>query len=138
VPNYAHATIVGHACADAEVKDANGRRVANFTIAVNDPPRDGQEKPATFYRVAAWERLADIAARYIRKGDAVMIAGRLTMESYRTRDGQDRAAPRINASEIVLLGNRRDEAPQDRPQEDRRAPRPAPAAMDAEPDNLPF
>lgn len=145
MPNYARITLIGHACGDPETRQVNGKTVANFTVAVNDPlgPKGTDGKAiAVFYKVGAWERLADVAVKYIKKGDAVMVEGRLSMETYETRDGQKRTDPKVSANDIVLLGgNKRDDsAPQGDNQERRSAPRTTQPAdnRQAASDDLPF
>lgn len=146
MPNYARITLIGHACGDPETRQVNDKAVANFTVAVNDPfgPKGNDGKPiAVFYKVAVWDRrLVDVATKYIKKGDAVMVEGRLSMETYETRDGQKRTDPKVSANDIVLLGgNKRDDsAPQGDNQERRSAPRTQPPAdtRHAASDDLPF
>lgn len=146
MPNYARITIIGHACGDPESRQVNGKTVANFSVAVNDPfgPKGNDGKPiAVFYKVGAWERLADVALKYVKKGDAVMIEGRPSLESYHTRDGDKRTDIKVSASDIVLLGggNKRDDSAQQGDNQERRsAPRTQPPADNrhAASDDLPF
>jgi single-strand DNA-binding protein len=141
MPNYAKIILVGHTCGDPETRDVGSKRVANFTVAVNDPfgPKDRDGKPiAVFYKISAWERLADVAVKYLKKGDPVMVEGRLSMDSYTTRDGEKRTDPKVHANDLVLLGggprsqdtgNNRHVAP--------RVEHGAPAPQQ-QPDDLPF
>ncbi len=73
--------IIGHLGRDPEMRyTAGGQAVTNFTVAVNRTRRDpdGTASDDTeWFRVVAWEKLAEIADQYLRKGGQVYVEGRL-------------------------------------------------------------
>lgn len=74
----------GRICNDLELKmTETGKRVVNFSIAINDGTK---ERPhTTFIPVEAWENIADVISRYFRKGDQIILSGRLIVRSYDDR-----------------------------------------------------
>ena len=83
---------------------------------------------------SAWEKLAEIASEYLRKGGQVYVEGRLQSRKYQDRDGIERTAVEVVASDLVLLGGRGDEASQAAPA---RPPAP-PSAGGIDPHDPPF
>lgn len=99
--------LLGNAGKDPEVKfTPAGKPVAKFSLATSERFKDKsgewQEK-TEWHNVVAWERLAEIAGEYIKKGDKVYVEGRLQTRSWE-KDGQKHYSTEVNASEIVLLG----------------------------------
>lgn len=106
--------IIGHLGRDPEMKYApSGAAVTNFTVAVNRVRRDaggGNVEETEWFRVVAWERLAETCDEHLRKGDRVYVEGRLQSRKYTDRDGVERTAVEVVASDLVMLGGRPDEA----------------------------
>ncbi len=111
--------IIGHVGRDPETRStASGQAVTNFTVAVNRTRRgpDGTASDDTeWFRVVAWEKLAEIAGEYLRKGGQVYVEGRLQSRRYTDREGVEHTAVEVVASDLVLLGGRGDEASQGAP-----------------------
>ncbi len=132
--------IIGHLGRDPETRStAGGQAVTTFTVAVNRTRRgpDGTASDDTeWFRVVAWEKLAEIAGEYLRKGGQVYVEGRLQSRKYTDRGGIERTAVEVVASDLVLLGGREagEEAAQGAP--GRRQP--APPAGGIDPDDPPF
>ena len=73
-------TLIGNLATDVDVKDlADGKRVANFLLAVN---RRSKEGGADFVRVAVWDKQADLCTQYLAKGRRVAIDGYLRSRSW--------------------------------------------------------
>jgi single-strand DNA-binding protein len=67
----------------------------------------GEQKDRTeWHRVAMFNRLAEIAAEYLRKGSQVYIEGKLRTRKWQDKDGQDRYTTEIIADEMQMLGGR--------------------------------
>lgn len=108
MPNYNSATFIGHAGGDPVVRTLpDGKRVANFSVAVNRKRGDTQE--VMWVRCAAWDRQADVAASYVRKGNAVMVVGEVWLSSYTRDDGAPGASLELTVRSLVLLGSKQDE-----------------------------
>ncbi|MDJ0712251.1 MAG: single-stranded DNA-binding protein [Woeseiaceae bacterium] len=103
--------IVGNLGQDPETRYMpSGAAVTNFTVATNESWKDkqtGEQKERTeWHRVAMFNRLAEIAAEYLRKGSQVYIEGKLRTRKWQGQDGQDRYTTEIIADEMQMLGGR--------------------------------
>ena len=112
MPNYAGITIVGHVGKDAELKyTENGVTVCEFSLAVNNWRRS--EDPANWYRVSYWGNRGETIARWINKGDPVLVSGGLWVREYEY-NGEKRYSLDIRADAVELLRGRDEwEAPPD-------------------------
>lgn len=139
--------LVGNLGRDPEVKYMpSGDAVANIAIATSSKYKNkaGELVEETeWHRVSFFGRLAEIVGEYLKKGRSVYIEGRLKTRKYTDKDGVEKYATDIIASEMQMLGGREggDEAPAPRPAA---APRPAPApskaaaGFDDMDDDIPF
>jgi single-strand DNA-binding protein len=97
-------TVVGNLVDDPELRSsANGNAVANFRVAVTQRVQDGgawRDGETSFFRVAAWREQATHLADSLRKGDRVMVLGRLQQRSWETPDGERRSVAEIEADEV--------------------------------------
>jgi single-strand DNA-binding protein len=103
--------IVGNVGGDPETRYMpSGGAVTNLTIATNESWKDkasGERKERTeWHRVAMFNRLAEIAAEYLRKGSQVFIEGKLRTRKWQDKNGQDRYTTEIIADEMQMLGGR--------------------------------
>ena len=103
--------IVGNLGQDPETRYMpSGSAVTNFTVATNESWKDkqtGEQKDRTeWHRVAMFNRLAEIAAEYLRKGSQVYIEGKLRTRKWQGQDGTDRYTTEIIADEMQMLGGR--------------------------------
>jgi single-strand DNA-binding protein len=103
--------IVGNLGQDPETRYMpSGSAVTNFTVATNESWKDkqtGEQKERTeWHKVAMFNRLAEIAAEYLRKGSQVYIEGKLRTRKWQGQDGQDRYTTEIIADEMQMLGGR--------------------------------
>lgn len=93
--------ISGRTTADIELKTTpSGTSVASFTVAVDYGY--GEKKQTSFLDVVAWQKQAENAARYVHKGDRVIIDGRLQTRVYES-NGQKRKVTEIVANEIEFI-----------------------------------
>lgn len=97
-------TIVGRATEDAALRyTSGGKAVAEVSIADNHRRKDGNEwvdDGVTYYKVTAWEHLAEEMADKIRRGMRVIVVGELRNREYETRDGSKGRSLEIRAYEI--------------------------------------
>ncbi len=103
--------LVGTLGRDPEVKYMpSGGAITNVTVATNDSYKDkntGEKKETTeWHRIVFFNRLAEIAGEYLRKGQQVYIEGRLQTRKWQGQDGQDRYTTEIVASDMQMLGGR--------------------------------
>jgi single-strand DNA-binding protein len=94
-------TLIGNLASDVELKDvAEGKRVANFLLAVDRPSKDGG---ADFVRIAVWDRQAELCSQYLAKGKRVGLDGRLRSRSWQDTDGDRRSAVEVVANRVEFL-----------------------------------
>jgi single-strand DNA-binding protein len=85
---------------------ASGKNVTTFTVASNEFLGGGKEK-AEYHSVVTWDRLAEIAGRYLGKGQQVAIEGRLQTRSWDDERGARHWKTEIVASHVEMLSGRR-------------------------------
>ena len=98
--------VYGRVSTDVEIKDMNGRNVANFNIASQNKNiinKEERKYGTNFYRVSIWGPSADAAARYLRKGNRVVVAGDLVVREYTGSDQLKHTALEINNAEFDLV-----------------------------------
>jgi single-strand DNA-binding protein len=88
----------------------SGKAVVNLRIATTDQWRDkqtGENKENTeWHTVVMFDRLAEIAAEYLRKGSQVYIEGRLRTRKWQDKEGNDRYSTEVVANDMQMLGGR--------------------------------
>jgi single-strand DNA-binding protein len=102
--------LVGRLGKDPEVRNLeNGATVANFTMATSESYKDkttGEKKEITeWHNIVLWRGLADIAAKYLHKGDMVYIEGKLRTRSWE-KEGVTRYTTEIIGDNMTMLGSR--------------------------------
>ena len=116
----------------------SGGAVTNLTIATSEQwknKENGQPESRTeWHRVVFFNRLAEIAGEYLRKGSKVYIEGSLRTREWE-KDGVKRYTTEIVANEMQMLDSKSDQ-PAPHPQDS--AARQAPATDDFEDDGIPF
>ena len=122
--------LVGHLGRDPEVRHVpSGAAAATFTLAVDRPRRaPGGERAseAEWFRVVAWEGLAEVCGEYLRKGSRVYVEGRLQSRGYTDAEGVARVAVEVVAVDLLLL-DARPAAPEGATREQIPAEEPLPA-----------
>lgn len=107
------AIIVGNLGRDPEVRySSSGSAVCNLRIATTRNWKDkasGERKEETeWHSVVLYDKQAEVAGEYLKKGRAVYIEGRLKTSKWQDKDGQDRYTTEIVAESMQLLGGRED------------------------------
>ncbi|PIB37158.1 single-stranded DNA-binding protein [Reichenbachiella sp. 5M10] len=105
--------LVGNLGRDPEVRHLdNGRAVANFSIATSETYKNKQGERVTtteWHNMVLWSPLAEIAEKYLKKGNQVYIEGKLTSRSYEDKDGVTKYITEVVGREMTLLGGPRQE-----------------------------
>jgi single-strand DNA-binding protein len=104
-------TLLGNLGKDPEVKfTPQGTAVAKLALATNERYKDkeGQWQDRTeWHNVVLWQRLAEIAGEYLKKGSKVYIEGRLQTRSWEDKQtNQKKYMTEIIVNDLVLLGGR--------------------------------
>ena len=102
---------IGNLGRDPEIRySADGKAVCNISIACTETWKDkvtGERKEETeWVRVVFYNRLAEIAGEYLRKGRPVYVEGRLRTRKWTGQDGQERFTTEIIAEQMQMLGGR--------------------------------
>ncbi|QOL26068.1 single-stranded DNA-binding protein [Thalassotalea sp. LPB0316] len=103
--------IVGNLGQDPEVRFMpNGGAVANFTVATSETWKDkqtGEQKEKTeWHRIVIYQRLAEIAGEYLKKGSKVYLEGRLQTRKWQNQQGQDQYTTEIVVNDMQMLDSR--------------------------------
>lgn len=102
--------VVGRLGQDPEVRQFdNGNKVANLSIATSEKWTDkqtGEPKEHTeWHMVSLYNRLAEIAGQYLKKGSLVYIEGSLHTRKYTDNNGIERYVTEIKAQSMTMLGS---------------------------------
>ncbi len=95
-------SIVGNlARAPEQICFASGKIKTVLVVAVDGQKSPDKSKTETdFYKVETWGRLAELAQKYLNKGQQIGISGRLIMEHWTDREGQERLTPVVSATQL--------------------------------------
>lgn len=120
--------LLGNLGNDPEVRYMpNGGAVANLSVATSQRWKDkqtGETKEKTEWtRVVMYNRIAEIAGEYLKKGSSVYLEGRLETRKWTDKDGIDRYTTEVIADQMQLLGGRGESQDQQRnPQQSNHQP----------------
>ena len=107
--------LIGRLTKDPEMKYTTGQNqmaVTTFTLAIDRPVRQGQEKQTDFIRITVFGRTAENCDRYLAKGRKVAVQGRIQTDSYVNKNGQTIYTTDVVASNVEFLeyGQNRNDA----------------------------
>jgi len=104
--------IIGHLGKEPEMRyTPSGKPVTTFTVAVSRSWNtvDGERHNETeWFNVVAWGNLAEICKQYLTKGQQVYVEGRLQTRRWEDKEGGKHTSVEVVASEMMMLGERRD------------------------------
>ncbi|RUA34374.1 MAG: single-stranded DNA-binding protein [Bacteroidetes bacterium] len=103
--------LIGNLGKDPEVRHLdNGASVANFSIATTETYKDrnsGERVDQTeWHNIVLWRGLAEIAEKYLKKGDSVYIEGKLRTRSWE-KDGVTRYTTEVVGDQMTMLGGKK-------------------------------
>ncbi len=131
------AIILGNLGADPEVRHLeNGVSVATINVATTETYKDrntGERVSNTeWHRIVLWRGLADVAEKYLKKGDQVYIEGKIETRQYQDQAGVTKYTTEIVGRELKMLGSRRDRDQSANPQQAAAAPQAQPQVTHAQ------
>jgi single-strand DNA-binding protein len=111
---------IGHLVKDPESRTTStSKQVCTFRVCISD----SQAKNKCFIDCECWDKLAEICAKFLKKGKEIMVEGELCMSSWTGKDGSTQTKPYIRADKVKFMnsspkpetsGDERDEStPQD-------------------------
>lgn len=103
--------LIGNLGADPEVRYMpQGGAVANLNLATSeswtDKATNERKEQTEWHRVVLYQRLAEIAGEYLRKGSKVYVEGRLKTRKWQDQQGVERYTTEIIANDLQMLDGR--------------------------------
>lgn len=102
--------LVGNLGRDPETRYMpDGAAITNFSIATTEQWKDksGEKQEKTeWHRISTFQRLAEIAGEYLKKGSQVYIEGRLQTRKWTDKDGVEKFTTEVIADRMQMLGSR--------------------------------
>lgn len=111
---YINVTVVGGLGRDPEVRSTpSGKKIASFSVAVDQGY--GESKKTEWVNVIAWEKLADLAEKYLKKGKQIALSGTLQTSSWDDKKtGEKKYKTEVVARDITFMdspGGKTSDAP---------------------------
>lgn len=100
------ATLIGNLGKDPEVRILNGgKKVATFSVATPDNYKKGDEwvNQTDWHNIVAWGNNAELAEKHLKKGNAVIVMGRIKTRKYTGKDGIEKYVTEIVADRLMAL-----------------------------------
>jgi single-strand DNA-binding protein len=103
--------LIGNLGRDPEVRyTPNGNAVCNVSVATTRTWKNkesGEKQEETeWHRVVFYDRLAEIAGEYLKKGRSVYVEGRLKTRKWTDKEGKEQYTTEVVATEMQMLGSR--------------------------------
>jgi single-strand DNA-binding protein len=104
--------VTGFVGSDPQVKTVGEQQVASFSVAVNRK-NGGGKKQTLWLRVNCWNKLADVAAQYVKKGSLVQVTTEwLRPSAWVDQSGAPQASLDLDANRLVLLDRLESDEPE--------------------------
>ncbi len=101
--------LIGLLGQDSEMKKFENSQRVKFSLATSEVHYNNKGEKVTdttWHNVVAWGKTAEIVEKYAKKGDRIMIEGKLSNRSYEDKDGQKRYISEVVAQEVLLLSSK--------------------------------
>jgi single-strand DNA-binding protein len=102
-------TLIGHLGKDPDVKTYGANKKASFSIATTDTYKNqkGEKVSDTqWHNIVIWGKVAGVAEKFLRKGQEVVLEGKLVHRVYET-NGEKRYISEINVNDLVMIGSKK-------------------------------
>ncbi|MBK6365430.1 MAG: single-stranded DNA-binding protein [Saprospiraceae bacterium] len=103
-------TLIGNLGRDPEIRTLeNGAKVGTFSLATHEnykDKNDNWQSVTDWHNIVVWRYLAEKSERELKKGSLVFIEGKMTYRKYQDKDGIERSAAEVVASNVQLLEKR--------------------------------
>lgn len=131
MPSFNKVIFVGHLCADVEIRQVGSTQVGSLRLAIDDSykSKSGEKVERTvFVDADVWDKQAEQCQRFVAKGCAVLVEGKLQMDTWDDKEtGQKRSRIKVRAERVQFLTYRKNETEQ---QEQ--------ATVESKPEEIPF
>lgn len=101
--------LIGRLGKDPDVKSFSSGKKASFTMATSDSYKNqkGEKVEDTqWHNIVIWGKLAEVAEKFLKKGQEVAVEGRLVHRHFETDKGEKRNVTEINVSDLVMMGKK--------------------------------
>jgi len=102
--------LIGRLGNDPEIKETkDGSKLARLSLATDESYRDAKGEKienTQWHRLVAWDRNADLAEKFLKKGQQIAIEGRLVTGVYEDKEGNRRHTVDINVNDFMMLGSK--------------------------------
>jgi len=122
--------LLGNIGKDPEVRETKAGNIANLTMATSERYTDksGQKQEKTeWHNLVVFGKLADIVAKYVKKGDKLYVEGSITTRKWEDKEGNTRYNTEIKVRDLTMLGGT-----------EKRSTQPEVVAAGDDEDSLPF
>lgn len=100
--------LVGRLTKDPELRNLDKDLVtASFSLAVDNPGKNNQDKTASFIPCSVWNGTAENLCKYCSKGSLIAIEGRLSQRSYTDKTGTNRSVVEVVCNAIHFLDTKK-------------------------------
>ncbi len=99
--------LIGHLGMDPEVKTFDNGQMVRISVATSEKYRNknGESVEETqWHNVIAWGKTAEIMEKYLKKGQEVVINGKLETRQYDDKEGNKRYVTQVVCSDLLMLG----------------------------------
>ncbi len=131
--------LIGRLGMDPEIRyTASGKAVCNFSIATDEG--FGDKKRTEWHNIVLWEKIAEVASKYLSKGSLIYIEGRLQTRSYEDKEGITKYRTEVVAQRMQMLSPKDSpgQVPADMPTGDEDIFTPPAAGPAGSDDDIPF
>ena len=103
------APVIGRAGQDAEIRYfESGKVKTTFSLAVGRWDSKTKEEVTDWFNIEVWDKQAEFAGEYIKKGRQVVVDGRISISKWTDNSGEEKERFLIIANNVRLLGSKRD------------------------------
>lgn len=103
--SFSKIILMGNLTADPDQRTTpSGQELTSFSLAVNT--RNGRDESTAFYRCTMWGKRGEAIARYVSKGQPLLVSGALSVRSYQAKDGTERQSLEVNVDDFSFVGSR--------------------------------
>jgi single-strand DNA-binding protein len=121
--------LLGNIGKDPEVRETKAGNIVNLVMATSEKYTDksGQKQENTeWHNLVVFGKLADVVAKYVKKGDKLYVEGSITTRKWEDKEGNTRYNTEIKVRDLTMLGG------------GEKKPQPVAAGIDEDDDQLPF
>lgn len=105
-------SLIGYIGRDPEITNfENENKLARFSIATNESYKNKTGdwvENTTWHTIVAWGKLAERCEKQVKKGTKIILQGKLTQDSYETKEGEKRYKTEVNMREFMLMNRDKD------------------------------